>query len=158
MARAEGLALAPWGVLGGGRLYTDEEAERRKGSGEKGRTILNSNWERTPNEVKMSHKLEEVAKEVGTKHITAVAIAYVMHVSDFVKPCFPVFLLFQKTPYVFPIVGGRKVEQLYENIEALDIRLSAEHIKSLESVLPFEPGFPHTMIVRNSLNISATIF
>ncbi|KIJ55749.1 hypothetical protein M422DRAFT_24276 [Sphaerobolus stellatus SS14] len=130
MARAEGLALAPWGVLGGGRIYTDEEEQRRKESGEKGRVILNPNWERTPNEVKISRKLEEVAKEVGAKNITAVAIAYVMH----------------KTPYVFPIIGGRKTEQLYANVEALDIQLKPEHIQSLESVLPFEPGFPHYMI------------
>jgi hypothetical protein len=60
-----------------------------------------------------------------------VAIAYVM----------------QKTPYVFPIIGGRKVEQLMANIEALEISLSDDQIKYLESVVPFEPGFPTWMIV-----------
>jgi aldo/keto reductase family protein len=60
-----------------------------------------------------------------------VAIAYVM----------------QKTPYVFPIVGGRKVEHLLANIEALDITLSNDQIKYLESVVPFEPGFPYNLIV-----------
>ena len=44
-----------------------------------------------------------------------VAIAYVM----------------QKTPYVFPIVGGRKVEQLHANIEALGIALSPAHIAAI---------------------------
>lgn len=79
----------------------------------------------------MSRALEKVAKDVGTEHITAVAIAYVM----------------QKTPYVFPIIGGRKVEHLMANIEALKIALSPEQIAYLESVLPFDPGFPNTMIV-----------
>ena len=79
----------------------------------------------------MSAALEKVAKEVGVKHMTAVAIAYVM----------------QKTPYVFPIVGGRKVEHLESNLEALDIVLTPEHIKFLESIVPFDPGFPATMIV-----------
>ena len=79
----------------------------------------------------MSAALDKVAKEVGAKHITAVAIAYVM----------------QKVPYVFPIIGGRKVEQLEANLEALEIVLTPEHIKYLESIVPFDPGFPTTLIV-----------
>lgn len=53
----------------------------------------------------------------------------------------------QKTPYVFPIVGGRKVEQLHANIKALDIKLTPEQIKALEEVIPFDQGFPNSMIV-----------
>ena len=55
--------------------------------------------------------------------------------------------LMQKTPYVFPIVGGRKVEHLMANIEALEITLSNDQIKFLESVVPFEAGFPYWIIV-----------
>lgn len=130
MARAEGLALAPWRVLASGKIRTDEEEERRRQSGEKGRTILGPDWERTEDERKISHALEEVAKQVGAKHVSSVAIAYVM----------------QKTPYVFPIIGGRKVEHLMANIEALSIVLSDEHIKYLESILPFDIGFPGNLI------------
>ena len=53
----------------------------------------------------------------------------------------------QKTPYVFPIIGGRKVEHLLANLEALEITLSNDQIKYLESVVQFEPGFPYWMIV-----------
>ena len=130
MARAHGLALAPWNVLAAGRLRTDAEEKRRIDSGEGGRTIF-GDWLRNENEKKMSAALEKVAKEVGTEHITAVAIAYVM----------------QKTTHVFPIIGGRKVEHLMANIEALKISLSEEQIKFIESVLPFDPGFPTTFIV-----------
>jgi len=130
MAKAEGLALAPWGVVGGGKLRTDEEEERRKATGEKGRQIFDPNWMRTPAEAKISRKLQEIAKQVGTDHITAVAIAYVMH----------------KAPHVFPIIGGRKVEHLRANIEALNIKLTPEQVKELESVEPFDPGFPSNMI------------
>ncbi|KAJ7460748.1 hypothetical protein FB451DRAFT_1405288 [Mycena latifolia] len=49
-------------------------------------------------------------------------------------------------PYCFPILGGRKVENMLSNIKALDISLSSEQIKYLESILPFDHGFPHTMI------------
>ncbi|OCH91631.1 hypothetical protein OBBRIDRAFT_792108 [Obba rivulosa] len=38
-------------------------------------------------------------------------------------------------------VGCRKVEQLMDNLEALDIALSEEQIQYLESVLPFDAGF-----------------
>lgn len=124
------MALAPWNVLSSGKFRTDEEEQRRRETGEKGREMLTGGWERTENEKKVSHALEKVAKEVGASHITAVAIAYLM----------------QKTPYVFPLVGGRKVEQLYGNLEALDISLSPEQVKYLESIIPFDPGFPTSMI------------
>lgn len=54
----------------------------------------------------------------------------------------------QKVPYVFPIVGGRKVEHLHANLESLDISLSPEQIKFLEEVVPFDKGFPYNFFVR----------
>ncbi|KAI0742604.1 Aldo/keto reductase [Daedaleopsis nitida] len=145
MARAEGMALAPFRVLGAGRIRTDEEEEQRKQTGEKGRTVFGPEWERTEDERKVCKALEEVAKQVGSS-IQAVAIAYVMH----------------KTTYVFPIIGGRKVEQLHGNIEALDVSLSDEQIKFLESALSFDLGFPmaslgdgmdYTAMYKNSANL-----
>ncbi|KAG8214451.1 NADP-dependent oxidoreductase domain-containing protein [Butyriboletus roseoflavus] len=130
MCKAHGMALAPWGVLAGGKLRSDEEEERRARSGEIGRAVSGAEWRRNEQERAMSAALDKVAKEIGAKHITAVAIAYVM----------------QKTPYVFPIIGGRKVEQLQANVEALEIVLSPEHIMYLESIVPFEPGFPFQLI------------
>ena len=56
--------------------------------------------------------------------------------------------LLQKTPHVFPIVGGRKVAHLRANIEALTLSLSRAQIARIEGVLPFDPGFPSTLIVR----------
>jgi len=130
MARSEGLALAPWGVLGGGKIRTNAEEARRKESGEKGRTISSPNWERTPDEKKVCDILEEIAKEVKCESITAVAIAYHLH----------------KVPYVFPIVGGRKVEQLQQNLAALDISLTPEQVRRIESAVPFNLGFPHDSV------------
>ncbi|KAI0692305.1 Aldo/keto reductase [Cerioporus squamosus] len=131
MVRAEGLALAPYDVLAGGKVRTDEEEERRRQTGEKGRTVMGP-WERTEDERRISKALEEVAKQVGAKSIQAVAIAYVM----------------QKAPYVFPIVGGRRPEHLRANLEALDIALTSEHYEQLERVLPFPPVYPYNMIGR----------
>ena len=71
MARSLGLALAPFGTLGSGKFMANEEEERRKVTGEKGRDIYGRGWQRNDNEKKISAALEKVAKEVGTKHITA---------------------------------------------------------------------------------------
>jgi len=72
----------------------------------------------------------------------AVAIAYVMH----------------KTTHVFPVIGGRKVEHLEQNTEALTISLSPEQIKFLEDEAPpFDPGFPNTLIVSRFLLMSHLI-
>lgn len=148
MCRREGLALTLWNVLAGGHIRTDEEEERRRQTGEKGRAVMGP-WERTPDERKVCAALEVVAKQVGAKSITSgktfriqsgyesahvetsVAIAYTMH----------------KAPYVFPIVGGRKVEHLLANIEALSVRLSDEQIAYIEGILPFDKGFPNNIIV-----------
>ncbi|KAJ7250398.1 Aldo/keto reductase [Mycena rebaudengoi] len=130
MARAHSLALAPFNVLAGRKLRTDAEGQQRRESGEKGRTLFGPNWERSVDEKKISHVPEKVAGEVGAKSLQ---LPYVMHM---------------KVPYVFPVIGGRKVEHLLSNTEALDIALSSEQITYLESILPFNPGFPNIMIAR----------
>ncbi|KAK0213832.1 hypothetical protein IW262DRAFT_334251 [Armillaria fumosa] len=93
--------------------------------------MFSPNWERTEVEVKVCRALEKVAAEVGVgSNIRAVAIAYVMH----------------KTPDVFPIIGGRKVEHLKSNLASLDISLPKEQLEYLDNAVPFDPGFPTTMI------------
>ncbi|KAG7096229.1 hypothetical protein E1B28_003680 [Marasmius oreades] len=131
LARSFGMAIAPWGVLCQGKLLSEADIKRRQESGEgHSRIIKSDTWHQTEDEMRISRALETVAKEIGAKSVTAVAIAYVM----------------QKTPYVFPVIGGRKVEHLVENLEALDIELSDENIKYLEGILPFHAGFPYTFI------------
>lgn len=53
----------------------------------------------------------------------------------------------QKQPFVFPCVGGYKPEQLLSNLDALKIVLTEDHIKEIESVLPFDVGYPNIYIV-----------
>lgn len=158
LARHQGMALAPWDVLAGGKIRTDVEEERRKASGENGRDPLGQGWERSENEKKMSAALEKIAGEVGSQSVQA-GKSYL----PFTVPCvkltesFTVAIAYimQKTPYVFPIIGGRKVEHLHSNIGALDIALTPEHIKQIESVVPFDVGFPSNFIVRLFLSVHA---
>ncbi|KAI0433292.1 NADP-dependent oxidoreductase domain-containing protein [Xylaria sp. FL1042] len=45
-------------------------------------------------------------------------------------------------PYVFPVLGGRKVEYLKANIKAPSLDLSLEDIQEIESDYDFDLGFP----------------
>lgn len=54
--------------------------------------------------------------------------------------------MLSKTPNVFPIVGGRKVEHLKDNIQALSIKLTDAQIAKLEEASPFTQGFPQNFI------------
>ncbi|KAL3419599.1 aryl-alcohol dehydrogenase [Phlyctema vagabunda] len=128
MARHFGMALAPWNVLGGGKFQTRKALEERKKSGEGLRSLLAEG--QSEDEIKVSEALAKVAEEHDIESVTAIALAYVL----------------AKAPNVFPIVGGRKVEHLKDNIKGLEIRLSEKQIEFLESVVPFEPGFPSSFV------------
>ncbi|GES71917.1 unnamed protein product [Saccharomyces cerevisiae] len=129
MARHFGMALAPWDVMGGGRFQSKKAMEERKKNGEGLRTFVGGP-EQTDKEVKISEALAKVAEEHGTESVTAIAIAYVR----------------SKAKNVFPLVGGRKIEHLKQNIEALSIKLTPEQIEYLESIIPFDVGFPTNFI------------
>ncbi|KAH8823406.1 aryl-alcohol dehydrogenase AAD14 [Flagelloscypha sp. PMI_526] len=130
MARAHGMAIAPFNVLAAGRLRSSKEEKAREESGEGGRTAF-KDWRKSENETKMTEVLEKIAAELGEDiESPQVALAYVMH----------------KTPYVFPIIGGRKVEHLNGNIKALELKLSDEQMKLIESTLPFDVGFPSNFV------------
>ncbi|KAJ7926984.1 NADP-dependent oxidoreductase domain-containing protein [Mycena leptocephala] len=127
MCRHEGIVLTFFRVLGGGKLSTDAEEERRRASGENGRAV-HGPWERTEDKKKMCTALEVVAQQSGNN--PAVAIAYTM----------------AKAPFVHPIIGGRTPEQLMANLEALDITLTDEHLAYIDCILPFDKGFPTNFV------------
>ncbi|KAE9573986.1 putative aryl-alcohol dehydrogenase AAD14 [Colletotrichum fructicola] len=132
MARHFGMALAPWDVLGAGKFQSKKELDERKKWGESLRSLFSGDMteNQTAEEVRMSEVLAEVAAEHGIESVTAIALAYLM----------------SKTPNVFPLVGGRKVKYLEDNIQALKIRLTEDQVRRLEAVRPFDPGFPSNFI------------
>lgn len=127
MVAAEGMSLAPWGSIGGGAFKTTAHREELAKSGNPGRKV-----EPRAIDVAVSKVLENVAARHNTA-ITSIALAYVM----------------SKAPYVYPIVGGRKVEHLQGNIDALKIQLTEEDIKEIESGYEFDIGFPMGFLFRN---------
>ena len=124
MCASEGMGMAPWGALGGGEFKTKKQREEMKANGE-GRNLDGP----SEKQLAMTDTLEKVANRKNTA-ITSVALAYVMH----------------KAPYVFPIVGGRKIDHLKGNIEALGLELSDDDIAEIDGAVPFDHGFPQTML------------
>ena len=123
MAADEGMGLCPWGALGGGHFKSD--AQRKEQEAGQGRNMNKA----SEAAIKISKVLEGIAQKKNTQ-ITSVALAYVM----------------SKTPYVFPIVGGRKIEHLKGNIEGLSLDLTDEEIKEIEDATAFDIGFPQNFL------------
>ncbi|KAF7551358.1 hypothetical protein G7Z17_g5059 [Cylindrodendrum hubeiense] len=121
MCKDEGMGIAPWGSLGGGKFKSEEQRKSQEGR----------QGEASEAQIQASKVLESIAKRKDTI-ITSVALAYVMH----------------KRPYVYPIVGGRKVDHLKGNIEALTLSLSEEDIKEIDDAVKFELGFPHNFLTQ----------
>ncbi|RAQ69237.1 aryl-alcohol dehydrogenase [Aspergillus flavus] len=128
MVRHFGMAIAPWDSIGGGKFQSKKQLEARKVTGEGLRAIGPAT--QSEDEARMSEALEKVAAEHGVESVTTIALAYVL----------------SKAPYVFPIIGGRKIEHLKDNIKALEIRLTEAQIEYLESIKPFDFGYPANYI------------
>lgn len=133
MCQAEGMGLCPWGALGGGNFKTEaQRAEIERTGHNPGRKMAPP----SDADIAVSRALERVAARHGDGvPITSVALAYVA----------------RKAPYVVPIVGGRKVEHLRGNIEALGLELSDEDVAEIEAAYPFDLGFPLNFLFRGQV-------
>ncbi|PWY67225.1 sterigmatocystin biosynthesis dehydrogenase stcV [Aspergillus sclerotioniger CBS 115572] len=132
MCRDQGLAIAPFASLGQGRFRSAEQRQEEYKGSARGAV-------QTEADIKISDALEEIAKRRGTT-IHAIALAWIRF----------------KTPYVFPIIGQRKVEHLKANIEALKIDLSKEEMDEIDNATAFDPGFPMNFILGDRFSTSFT--
>ncbi len=128
MASHFGMALAPWDAIGGGKFQTKKQIEERQKNGEGLRTMLGSG--QSAQEAAMSDALEQVAQQHGLSSLATIALAYII----------------QKAPRVIPMIGGRKIEHLHSNIEALSVKLTDEQMEFLESKTDFDVGFPGNFV------------
>ncbi|KAK4896615.1 putative aryl-alcohol dehydrogenase aad14 [Elasticomyces elasticus] len=123
MCEAEQMAIAPYEVLGGGRFKTPEQIKQQKDQ----RTELH------PDGVAKFYKVGAVLARIGEKKATlstSIAMAYVM----------------QKQAYVFPLIGGRKIDHLMANIEALSIVLVDGDIRAIEAAIDWAPETPYDVL------------
>ncbi|KAM0548863.1 hypothetical protein ACHAPJ_009719 [Fusarium lateritium] len=124
MCENEGMGIIPYGVLNQGRFQTEEGFKERE-KNNPGRNFIPL----SEHDKKISKALEVTANKKGVS-IFAVALAYVR----------------AKAPYVFPLVGARKVEHIKGNVESLDVRLTEEEIGKIDTAYPFDHGFPHNFL------------
>jgi aryl-alcohol dehydrogenase-like predicted oxidoreductase len=122
MARAFDIAVTPWAILGrgvlSGKYNEDPQADGRAGK-----------WGLASRSLEIARAVEGVAKEIGCTP-AQVAIAW----------------LRQQPGVIIPILGARTAAQLDDNLGALNVALSAEHMDRLEAVSQVELGFPHDFL------------
>jgi aryl-alcohol dehydrogenase-like predicted oxidoreductase len=125
MAEAYGMTIAAWSPLGGGLLsgkYSRPGAEGRLAAG----SI-------SEHDLAVATAVQEVADELGVTP-SQVAIAWVR----------------AQSPAVHPIVGARTVEQLQDNLAALDCVLPDELSRRLAGATGYTAGFPTDFIAQAS--------
>ncbi len=132
MARALDIAVTPWSVLGAGVL-TGKYNEGKETEGRAAR------WDSIPERnLAIAREVQSVATEIGCSPSQA-AIAWV---------------LAQQQPHsapIVPLIGARKVEQLQENLGALDVTLSPEHLARLDAASAIDLGFPHDFLAGSEI-------
>lgn len=123
----EGMALTPFGVLGSGYLKPSAQRAKEAAQGtSEGRNVALVD---KPQKTCAADAIEKIANARGVA-ITSIALAWIRY----------------KAPYVFPIIGGRKIEHMKANIEALGIALTEEEILTMEAAVPFDFGYPQTFL------------
>ncbi|GGB30188.1 aldo/keto reductase [Mucilaginibacter rubeus] len=118
MAKHYGMTVTPWAPLAGGAL-TGKYLR-----GEPGRVKPESN-RRNDRAKTITEAVVDIAAELGVSE-SHVALQWMMD-RDF--SC-------------IPIVGATKIDQLNDNLKAIDTKLTPEHFKKLNEVSAIELGFP----------------
>ena len=126
MADAFGLSVAAWSPLGGGVL----SGKYAQPSGEPSRLAADSISE---HDHAVAAAVAEVAAELGATP-AQVAIAWTRRWSR----------------AVHPIVGARRLDQLVDNLGALDVDLPDEAAERLAAATGFQVGFPTDFIAQTS--------
>jgi diketogulonate reductase-like aldo/keto reductase len=57
----------------------------------------------------------------------------------------------QQPGVIVPILGARKVEQLKDNLGALNVTLSSEQLARLDAVSQVDLGFPHDFLASDGV-------
>lgn len=124
MAQHFGMAVTPWGAIGGGAL-TGKYLK-----GETGR-VAEASARRNERANTIATKVVEVAEKLGVQP-GQVAINWTR----------------QRDPKltVIPLIGARNTEQLQDSLGCLDFTLPTESLEELDAVSAIELGFPHDFL------------
>ena len=132
MAREMGMAVSPWSPLGGGVLtgkHRPGEAAKAEG-GARTRAAMNKAAGRlSERNLAIVDVVAAVAAELG-RSPAQVALAW----------------LLARPGVVSPVLGVRTLEQLDDNLAALDLDLAPEQVERLDAASAVSMGFPHDML------------
>ena len=145
MARELGLGVVPWSPLASGRLsgkYTRENAGKVTG----GRAAMVAGRVKEK-DYEIVDALARVAEEIGTT-VPRVALSWVC----------------SRLGVSSTIIGGRTVEHFEDNVQALEVTLTAEQVKTLDAVsapqlpfpIPFLQGGPSVYAGGTTINGEAS--
>ena len=124
MARSLDLAVTPWSILGAGVLSGKYNAETppEQGRAKEGTARIERN-------LAIAGAVIEIAREIGCTP-SQVAIAWIR----------------SRPGVIIPLIGARTVSQLDDNLGALNVAISEEHLAKLEAVSAIDLGFPHDFL------------
>jgi aryl-alcohol dehydrogenase-like predicted oxidoreductase len=127
MAEELGLGITPWGPLRGGALSGKyKRADKGKHEAGRGARVTNYLDDKT---FDLLDAMERIATELGTS-VPRVAVAWV-----------------QGRPGVAStIIGARTMDQLEDNLGALEVKLSSAHVEALDKLTKPSLPFPTDML------------
>jgi aryl-alcohol dehydrogenase-like predicted oxidoreductase len=123
MADALSLSVAAWSPLAGGVLSGKFTRSETSEPTRKNRAEISER------DLRVAREVDAVADDLGVSS-SEVAIAWTM----------------AHRPWVHPILGARRLDQLTANLAALDLRLPEESLRRLDEASAIELGFPHDFI------------
>jgi len=126
MADEFNLGIIPWGVLAEGFLTGKHQKDAPEAaSGRKESNVRHFSKERN---VAILEEVKKIAAEIG-RTPAQVTLNWTL-----------------QKPVTSPLVGAKTVQQLQDNLGALDFTLTAEQMSRLNTISVPEPAFPMSMI------------
>eukprot|EP01099_Mayorella_cantabrigiensis_P000184 TRINITY_DN107_c0_g1_i7.p1 TRINITY_DN107_c0_g1~~TRINITY_DN107_c0_g1_i7.p1 ORF type:complete len:187 (-),score=53.41 TRINITY_DN107_c0_g1_i7:53-613(-) len=121
MCKQLGLGVAPWSVLGGGKLTGRVGKADPNEKGRASKVTLNDK------EAELVEELRKIGEEVK-KGIPEVALNWALQKGT------------------FPILGARRLYQLESALDALSFKLTPEQVERIDKASGFKPAFPISFI------------
>jgi aryl-alcohol dehydrogenase-like predicted oxidoreductase len=129
MARALDIGVTAWSPLAGGLLTGKYNKDAPKGA-----AAVTPRFEVAPGfsriserNLKIAEAVQRTAREMGASPAQ-------------------VALNWARTKNTLPILGGRKLSQIQDNLGCLKVTLSEDQIRNLDEVSRIELGFPHDFL------------
>jgi aryl-alcohol dehydrogenase-like predicted oxidoreductase len=149
MAESLGLGVTAWSPLAGGALsgkYTPagKGAPEARSKGEGDDQDKDQSAKPPP-----GTRLDPAALDARS-HAAADAVRQVAEARGVTPAQVAIAWTMNRSPAVHPIIGARRVDQLRDNLGAVNVHLSSEECARLEAAVTFEAGFPHDFIAQTA--------